>query len=78
MNSIITATASTTAIATYTGSSCSHRFLRSVTIADIPDTKHWLLVMLLISFIASIVSSADVDVSKNTAIIVEWSVLNIL
>ena len=69
--------ARTTAIATYMGSSLSHRSLRSVTIAESPDTKHCLPATFLISCMASIVTSADVELSKKTAIIVEFSVLNI-
>ena len=43
-----------------------------------PDTKHCLPAMERISRMASIVTSAEVAVSKNTAIIVEWSVLKAL
>ena len=67
--------ASATAIPTYTGSSFSHSALRSVTSADMPDTKQSLLHTLLISLIACIVTSADVELSKKTASIVQSPLL---
>ncbi len=41
-----------------------------------PETKHCSPQIWRISFTASMVTSSDVPESKNTAIIVEWSVLN--
>ena len=58
------------------GSSLSQRSFRSVTIAESPDTKHCLPATDLISLMASIVTSADVELSKKTAIKVDLSVLN--
>ena len=68
----------TTAINTYSGVSFSAKSLVSVTIADIPLIKHCLPAILRICVMASIVLSADVDSSKNTAIIVPVSELNAL
>ena len=47
-----------------------------MTSADIPDTKHCLPAMERMERMASIVTSSEVAESKNTAIMVEWSVLN--
>ena len=60
------------------GSSFSHRSFKSVTRADMPETKHCFPAMLLISRMASMVRSEEVEVSKNTAIMVALSVLNAL
>ncbi len=76
INNIIATHANNTAIPTYIGSSCSHNAFKSVTKADIPVTRHCFPVTFLNSCIAFIVSSAEVDVSKNTAIKVESSLLN--
>ena len=67
-----------TAISTYIGVSFSDSFLVSTTTADIPDRKHCLFDMLLISSMASIVPSADVVSSNMMAIIVAFfsSLLN--
>ena len=74
----IAAHASKTAIPTYTGSSSSQRSLRSVTSADMPETKHWLPHTERICLIASMVTSAEVALSKNTATRVESPLLNSL
>ena len=69
---IMAAQAQATASATYTGSSCSHRSFRSVTSADIPETKHCFPAMARISRMASMVTSSLVAESKNTAIMVAF------
>ena len=76
MNSIIAATASTTAIATYSVSSRSHRSRRSVIIAEIPETRQLSPAIERICVIASIVSSDELEESKNTAIRVSSPALN--
>ena len=58
------------------GSSFSHRSFRSVTSADMPLTNTCFPAMARISRMASMVTSAEVDESKNTAIMVALSVLN--
>ena len=77
MNSASTQHARTTARHTYTGSSASASSLRSSTNAVIPLTKHCLFPIFLISETASRLSSADVEVSKNTAIRVVSPLLNL-
>ena len=74
--SIMAAQASSTASPTYTGSSLSHRSFRSVTSADMPVTKHCCPASERICRMASMVTSAEVAESKNTAISVALSVLN--
>ena len=54
------------------GSSCSHRSFRSVTNADMPETKHCFPAMSRMSRMASMVTSSDVAESKNTAIMVAF------
>ena len=76
--SIIAAQASATAIPTYIGSSFSQRSLRSVTSADIPDTNACFPASARTSRIAFIVTSEDVPLSKNTAIMVALPLLNAL
>ena len=74
-NSSIAATASTTAMATYTASSRSHRSRRSVTMAEMPETRQFFPAIARIFPIASMVSSAEPEVSKNTATSVSLSAL---
>ena len=57
------------------GSSSSHRSFRSVTRADIPETKHLSPARARISRMASMVRSEEVEVSKNTAIMVAFPAL---
>ena len=52
------------------GSSCSHKPFKSVTNADRPETKHCLPATERICDMASMVSSAEVEVSKKIAIMV--------
>ena len=65
----------TTAIRTQIATSDSARFLVSVTMADIPLKKHCLPASARMFSMASIVSSAEVVVSKIINIIVESSAL---
>ena len=65
-----------TAITTYIGISSFVSSFISSTIAVMPLTKHCSPAIFLISATASSDSSADVDLLKNTAIIVESSLLN--
>ena len=67
---IMAAQAHRTARPTYTGSSFSHRSFRSVTSADIPETKHCFPAMERISRMASMVTSSEVALSKKMAIMV--------
>jgi len=69
-SSTMAAQAKITARPTYVGSSASQRSFRSVTSADMPDTKQRLSAAARISRMASMVTSAEVALSKKTAIIV--------
>ena len=73
---IITKVARSTASPTYIGSSFSHKSLRSVTSADIPVKKQSFVVIFRISFIAVMVSEADVELSKKITIKVALPLLN--